>query len=198
MRSTDGPPPEQCLPGRDSGTTAQRPSADLGVQAGGLLGHEPYCGHDSRDAPELPHSGRAHTRTGSPGDEPDSVGPRRDGRLGAPRRRAGRRSLVGRPRAQPGSAVDDDGSLVPGRPLLRALRPAVYWCSGRTQISTDSLWRGFRSTAHCYSGCGAGEVLGFALFAWLLALQSTLVVTAGTFALAYTLGYALTVGPSAR
>jgi hypothetical protein len=32
----------------------------------------------------------------------------------------------------------------------------------------------------------------------LLALQSTLVVTAGTFALAYTLGYALTVGPSAR
>ncbi|WP_458208642.1 DUF4396 domain-containing protein [Haladaptatus sp. NG-SE-30] len=73
---------------------------------------------------------------------------------------------------------------------------AVYWYSGRTQISNDSVWRrGFRSTAHCYSGCGAGEVLGFALLAGLLALQSTLVVTAGTFALAYLFGYALTVGP---
>jgi hypothetical protein len=73
---------------------------------------------------------------------------------------------------------------------------AVYWYSGRTQISTDSLWRrGFRSTAHCYSGCGAGEVLGFVLLAGLLALQSTLLVTTGTFALAYTFGYALTVGP---
>ncbi|MDT3437230.1 DUF4396 domain-containing protein [Haloarcula sp. 1CSR25-25] len=73
---------------------------------------------------------------------------------------------------------------------------AVYWYSGRTQISNDSLWRrGCRSTAHCYSGCGAGEVLGFALLAGLLALQSTLVVTAGTFALAYLFGYALTVGP---
>ncbi|MFT4885153.1 MAG: hypothetical protein ACI8U4_002673 [Natronomonas sp.] len=72
---------------------------------------------------------------------------------------------------------------------------AVYWYAGRTQISTDSLWRrGFRSTAHCYSGCGAGEVLGFVLLAGLLAL-GTPVVTAGTFALAYTFGYALTVGP---
>ncbi|QDX39596.1 DUF4396 domain-containing protein [Salarchaeum sp. JOR-1] len=73
---------------------------------------------------------------------------------------------------------------------------AVYWYSGRTQISHDSLWRrGFRSTAHCYSGCGAGEVLGFVLLAGLLALQSTLVITVGTFALAYLFGYALTVGP---
>jgi len=73
---------------------------------------------------------------------------------------------------------------------------AVYWYSGRTQISNDSLWRrGFRSTAHCYSGCGAGEILGFALLAGLLALQSTLVITAGTFTLAYLFGYALTVGP---
>lgn len=54
---------------------------------------------------------------------------------------------------------------------------AVYWYSGRTQISNETLWRrGFRSTAHCYSGCGAGEVLGFTLLAGLLALQSTLVV----------------------
>jgi hypothetical protein len=73
---------------------------------------------------------------------------------------------------------------------------AIYWYSGRTQISNDSLWRrGCRSTAHCYSGCGAGEVLGFALLAGLLALQSTLLVATGTFALAYTFGYALTVGP---
>jgi hypothetical protein len=73
---------------------------------------------------------------------------------------------------------------------------AIYWYSGRSQISHDSLWRrGFRSTAHCYSGCGAGEVLGFALLAGLLALQSTLLVAAGTFALAYLFGYALTVGP---
>jgi hypothetical protein len=38
-------------------------------------------------------------------------------------------------------------------------------------------------------------VLGFVLLAGLLAFQSTLAVTAGTFALAYTFGYALTVGP---
>lgn len=73
---------------------------------------------------------------------------------------------------------------------------AVYWYAGRTQISNDSLWRrGFRSTAHCYSGCGAGEVLGFVLLAGLLALGRSLVITAGTFALAYLFGYALTVGP---
>ncbi|MDS0282684.1 DUF4396 domain-containing protein [Haloarcula onubensis] len=73
---------------------------------------------------------------------------------------------------------------------------AIYWYAGRTQISHDSLWRrGFRSTVHCYSGCGAGEVVGFALLAGLLALQRTTLVTVGTFALAYTFGYALTVGP---
>lgn len=72
----------------------------------------------------------------------------------------------------------------------------IYWYAGRTQISRDSLWRrGFRSTAHCYSGCGAGEVTGFAVLAGLLALQSTLVVSAGTFTLAYLFGYGLTVGP---
>ena len=55
---------------------------------------------------------------------------------------------------------------------------AVYWYSGRAQISNDSLWRqGFRSTAHCYSGCGAGEAVGFALLTGVLALQSTLAVT---------------------
>lgn len=73
---------------------------------------------------------------------------------------------------------------------------AVYWYAGRTQIDHDSTWRrGFRSTAHCYSGCGAGEVVGFTLLAGVLALSSTLLVTLGTFGFAYTFGYALTVGP---
>lgn len=73
---------------------------------------------------------------------------------------------------------------------------AVYWYAGRTQIPHDSLWRrGVRSTAHCYSGCGAGEVTGFVVLAGVLALSSSLAVTAGTFALAYLCGYALTVGP---
>ena len=73
---------------------------------------------------------------------------------------------------------------------------AIYAYAGRTQIPNDSLWRrGLRSTAHCYSGCGAGEVVGFAVLAGLLAIENTTVVTAGTFALAYTFGYALTVGP---
>ncbi|MFB6087024.1 MAG: DUF4396 domain-containing protein [Haloarculaceae archaeon] len=73
---------------------------------------------------------------------------------------------------------------------------AVYWYSGRTQIDADSLWRrGLRSTAHCYSGCGAGEIVGFALLAGPLAIRSDAVAIAGTFALAYLFGYALTVGP---
>ncbi len=73
---------------------------------------------------------------------------------------------------------------------------AVYWFAGRTQISHDSLWRrGFRSTAHCYSGCGAGEVVGMVAIAGALAIGSTLVQAVGTFALAYVFGYALTVGP---
>ncbi|WP_231187250.1 DUF4396 domain-containing protein [Haladaptatus sp. DYF46] len=60
----------------------------------------------------------------------------------------------------------------------------------------DSLWRrGFRSTAHCYSGCGAGEVVGMVSIAGALATGSTLVQAAGTFALAYVFGYALTMGP---
>lgn len=73
---------------------------------------------------------------------------------------------------------------------------AVYWYAGRTQIAGDSVWRrGFRSTAHCYSGCGAGEVVGFTVLAGLLAVESSTVVIVGTFALAYLFGYALTVGP---
>lgn len=72
---------------------------------------------------------------------------------------------------------------------------AVYWYSGRTQLDEDSLWKkGSRSTAHCYSGCGLGEVVGVTAATIILGF-STLRVTVATFALAYTFGYALTVGP---
>jgi hypothetical protein len=72
---------------------------------------------------------------------------------------------------------------------------AVYWYAGRQQISRDSLWRrGVRSTAHCYSGCGAGEVTGVVIAAGVLALATELTI-AVTFACAYTFGMALTIGP---
>jgi hypothetical protein len=71
----------------------------------------------------------------------------------------------------------------------------LYWYAGRTQISTDSLWRrGVRSTAHCYSGCGAGEVVGITIAQGALALTVGW-VAAITFGFAYLFGYALTVGP---
>lgn len=72
---------------------------------------------------------------------------------------------------------------------------AVYWYTGRTQIKTDSIWRrGWRSVAHCYSGCGAGEILGITLFVGVFAATQSVVVAA-SFTLAYTFGIALTVGP---
>ena len=71
----------------------------------------------------------------------------------------------------------------------------IYFYSGRKQISTDSLWRkGFRSVAHCYSGCGAGEVTGVFIAAGLLTLSTTW-VAATTFFFAYVFGYAMTLGP---
>lgn len=73
---------------------------------------------------------------------------------------------------------------------------AVYWYAGRTQMERDSLWkRGLRSVAHCYSGCGAGEITGIVLLAGVLAVSSTLLTAAVTFSLAYVFGFALTVGP---
>ncbi|WP_435129132.1 DUF4396 domain-containing protein [Halobaculum sp. D14] len=72
---------------------------------------------------------------------------------------------------------------------------ALYWFAGRTQIPHDSPWRrGVRSVAHCYSGCGAGEVLGVVVTVGVLSLGTTWVV-AGTFTAAYAFGMALTVGP---
>ena len=70
-----------------------------------------------------------------------------------------------------------------------------YYYSGRKQIARDSLWRrGFRSVAHCYSGCGAGEIVGVIITVGLLSLGNWWVAGV-TFALAYVAGYALTVGP---
>ncbi|MDF0599887.1 DUF4396 domain-containing protein [Psychromarinibacter sp. C21-152] len=71
----------------------------------------------------------------------------------------------------------------------------VYWRCGRKEIPDDHLWRrAFRSVAHCYSGCGMGEITGLIIAVGLL--QAGNVVTASlTFALAYVAGVALTVGP---
>jgi len=72
---------------------------------------------------------------------------------------------------------------------------AIYYYSGRRQISKDSIYRkAFRSVSHCYSGCGAGEIAGVLIAAGLLSLGPWW-VTGITFALAYVAGYALTVGP---
>lgn len=71
----------------------------------------------------------------------------------------------------------------------------IYYATGRSQISRDSLWRrSFRSVAHCYAGCGAGEVAGVFIAAGLLGLGN-LYVSGITFALAYVAGFLLTVGP---
>jgi hypothetical protein len=72
---------------------------------------------------------------------------------------------------------------------------ALYWVTGRKQIARDSLWRrAGRSVAHCYSGCGAGEIVGLVLTVGVLA-AATWTVALTTFALAYLFGLALTVGP---
>ncbi|PSO83789.1 MAG: copper oxidase [Cyanobacteria bacterium QS_5_48_63] len=71
---------------------------------------------------------------------------------------------------------------------------AVYRYSGRKQIPQDSLWRRtFRSDAHCYSGCGLGEIIGVTLTVGLLGL-SNLWVALITFACAYIIGFSLTIG----
>ena len=73
---------------------------------------------------------------------------------------------------------------------------AVYFYSGRKQIPQDSLWRrAFRSVAHCYSGCGAGEMAGLMLAVGVLGLKSTVAVAVITFSFAYVFGFALTAGP---
>jgi hypothetical protein len=71
----------------------------------------------------------------------------------------------------------------------------IYYYSGRRQIRRNSLWRkGFRSVAHCYSGCGAGEITGVFLAAGLLSLGNTGTALI-TFGFAYVFGYGMTLGP---
>jgi len=71
----------------------------------------------------------------------------------------------------------------------------IYRYTGRIQIARDSIWRrGFRSVAHCYSGCGAGEIVGVMVAVGLLSLGN-LWTAAITFVLAYIFGYALTIAP---
>lgn len=72
---------------------------------------------------------------------------------------------------------------------------AVYWWSGRTQINHDSTWRGgWRSTSHCYAGCGTGETIGVPLATGVLGF-GTLGVATTTFTLAYLFGYSFNIGP---
>lgn len=71
----------------------------------------------------------------------------------------------------------------------------IYFYSGRKQIKEDDDWRkGFRSVAHCYSGCGAGEVTGVVIAVGLLSLNNWWVAGI-TFTLAYVFGFAMTMGP---
>ncbi len=71
----------------------------------------------------------------------------------------------------------------------------VYWNSGRKQIPRDTVWRrGARSVAHCYSGCGLGEIMGVLITMGLLSLGNWWMAGV-TFVLAYVAGFALTVGP---
>lgn len=72
---------------------------------------------------------------------------------------------------------------------------AIYWTCGRKEIADDRLWRrSFRSVAHCYSGCGMGEIVGVVIAAGLLSLGNV-GISITTFILAYVAGYTLTVGP---
>jgi hypothetical protein len=72
---------------------------------------------------------------------------------------------------------------------------AIYWFTGRKEIADDGLGRrAFRSVAHCYAGCGMGEIIGLTLAVGVLAL-GTAGTAATTFAFAYAMGFALTVGP---
>ena len=72
---------------------------------------------------------------------------------------------------------------------------AIYWTSGRKEIARDSdLRRASRSVAHCYSGCGIGEITGLIIAVGILSLGK-LWVAGISFIFAYVAGYALTVGP---
>lgn len=70
----------------------------------------------------------------------------------------------------------------------------IYYISGRNQISHDSNYRrSLRSTAHCFSGCGMGEILGI-IIATIIGFS---IISTGifTFILAYLFGYLFNVIP---
>ena len=72
---------------------------------------------------------------------------------------------------------------------------AIYWNTGRKQIPDDGLWRrSFRSVAHCYSGCGLGEIIGVMITVGILG-WGNLGTGITTFILAFAVGFALTLGP---
>lgn len=72
---------------------------------------------------------------------------------------------------------------------------AAYFYSGRRQIAHDSVpRRGFRSVAHCYSGCGAGEIIGVTIAAGAFSLNNW-GISLITFFLAYVIGFGMTMGP---
>jgi len=69
-----------------------------------------------------------------------------------------------------------------------------FQADGPFDPEDDLFRRALRSVSHCYSGCGAGEILGVSLAVGVLALP-TAGVAAVTFTFAYVFGLALTVGP---
>lgn len=72
---------------------------------------------------------------------------------------------------------------------------AVYFYAGRKEIPRDTLpRRSFRSVAHCYSGCGIGEILGVIIAVGMFALGN-IWASIITFSLAYLFGFVLTLGP---
>lgn len=73
---------------------------------------------------------------------------------------------------------------------------SIYFFAGRKQIKTDSLARkAFRSVSHCYSGYGAGEIIGVIIVTVLLSIQNNWVISLVTFILAFAIGFAFTMGP---
>ncbi|MBD3671649.1 MAG: DUF4396 domain-containing protein [Gammaproteobacteria bacterium] len=71
----------------------------------------------------------------------------------------------------------------------------IYYYSGRSQIRRDSIWRkGFRSVAHCYSGCGAGEITGLLIAVGIMTLGNVGIALM-TLSFAYLFGFAMTMGP---
>lgn len=71
---------------------------------------------------------------------------------------------------------------------------SVYYYSGRNQIREDTDFRrSFRSTSHCFSGCGLGEITGIIISSMIG--FSILVTGLFTFVLAYLFGYIFNVIP---